>query len=70
VYAGSSLRACLLEVLAAFRRDARLAVELDAIIEDDEDALLHPRRHQGRSRGNGFTLALRPQPSWSAPTVP
>lgn len=42
VYAGSSLRACLLEVLAAFRRDARLAAELDEIVEDDEDGVLHP----------------------------
>ncbi len=27
VYAGSSLQACLLEVLVGFRRDARLAVK-------------------------------------------
>lgn len=38
VYAGSSL----LEVLAGFRRDARLAAELDEIVEDDEDRILHP----------------------------
>lgn len=42
VYAGSTLKACLLEVLAGFRRDARLATELDEIIEDDEDTVLHP----------------------------
>ncbi|GAB3567199.1 hypothetical protein GCM10027405_27220 [Arthrobacter alkaliphilus] len=42
VYAGSSLKACLLEVLAAFRRDARLAAELNEIVEDDEDQVLHP----------------------------
>ncbi|MET3812154.1 hypothetical protein ABIB14_003284 [Arthrobacter sp. UYEF3] len=42
MYAGSSLRACLLEVLAGFRRDARLAMELDEIVEDNEDAVLHP----------------------------
>ncbi|MFB8369757.1 RES domain-containing protein [Pseudarthrobacter sp. NPDC055928] len=42
VYAGSSLKACLLEVLAGFRRDARLAAELDEIVEDDEDQALHP----------------------------
>src|SRR5688572_13817491 len=42
VYAGSSLEACLLEVLAGFRRDARLAAELGEIVEDDEDAVLHP----------------------------
>jgi hypothetical protein len=47
VYAGSSLRACLLEVLAAFRRDARLATELDEIVEDDEDAVLHPTLRSG-----------------------
>ena len=42
LYAGSSLLACLLEVLAHFRKDARLSVELDEIIEDDEDKVLHP----------------------------
>lgn len=42
VYAGSSLGACLLEVLAGFRRDPRLAAELDEIVEDDEDAVPHP----------------------------
>jgi hypothetical protein len=38
IYAGSSL----LEVLAHFRKDARLSVELDEIAEDDEDKVLHP----------------------------
>jgi hypothetical protein len=42
IYAGSSLLACLLEVLAHFRKDARLSVELDEIVEDDEDGVLHP----------------------------
>jgi hypothetical protein len=42
VYAGSSLKACLLEVLAGFRRDTRFAAEPDEIIEDDEDQVLHP----------------------------
>lgn len=42
IYAGSSLLACLLEVLAHFRKDARLSVELDEIVEDDEDTVLHP----------------------------
>lgn len=42
IYAGSSLLACLLEVLAHFRKDARLSLELDEIVEDDEDAVLHP----------------------------
>ena len=42
VYAGSSLHACLLEVLAGFRHDPRLVAELDEIVEDDEDAVWHP----------------------------
>ena len=42
VYAGSSLLACLLELLAGFRRDPRLAVELNDIAEDVEDSVLHP----------------------------
>ncbi|MGO4192725.1 RES domain-containing protein [Arthrobacter sp. YAF17] len=42
IYAGSSLLACLLEVLAHFRKDARLSMELDEIVEDDEDKVLHP----------------------------
>jgi hypothetical protein len=48
VYAGSSLRACLLEVLAGFRRDARLAAELDEIVEDNEDEVLHPTLASGQ----------------------
>jgi hypothetical protein len=36
IYAGSSLLACLPEVPAGFRKDARLSVELDEIVEDDE----------------------------------
>jgi len=42
VYAGSSLLACLLEVLAHFRKDSRLPLELDNITEDEEDAVLYP----------------------------
>lgn len=42
VYAGSSLKACLLELLASFRTDARLAAELDDIVEDGEDGVLYP----------------------------
>jgi len=42
IYAGSSLLACLLEVLAHFRKDARLSMELDEIVEDDEGKVLHP----------------------------
>ncbi|MDF9277424.1 RES domain-containing protein [Arthrobacter sp. EH-1B-1] len=48
IYAGSSLQACLLEVLAGFRLDARLAAELDEIVEDDEDAVLHPTVAPGK----------------------
>ena len=47
VYAGSSLKACLLEVLAGFRADARLTAELDEIDEDDEDNILHPSVRPG-----------------------
>lgn len=42
------MRACLLEVLAGFRRDARLAAELDEIVEDNEDAVLHPTLASGQ----------------------
>jgi hypothetical protein len=42
VYAGSSLLGCLLEVLAGFRKDTRLGLELADIDEDDEDKVLHP----------------------------
>lgn len=42
VYAGSSLLACLLEVLAGFRKDARLAVDLESIVEDQIDRQSHP----------------------------
>ena len=41
IYAGSSLLACLLEVLAHSRKDARLSLELNEIVEDDEDKVLH-----------------------------
>ena len=48
IYAGSSLLACLLEVLAHFRKDARLSMELDEITEDDEDKVLHPTIARGQ----------------------
>ncbi|VXC13197.1 hypothetical protein ARTHRO9AX_220051 [Arthrobacter sp. 9AX] len=35
-------------MLAGFRRDARLAAELDEIAEDDEDAVLHPTLVSGQ----------------------
>lgn len=42
VYAGSTLLACIFEVLASFRKDARLAAEMDEIEEDPADHVLHP----------------------------
>jgi hypothetical protein len=48
VYAGSTLLACLVEVLAGFRRDPTLAVELDEIVEDGEDATMHPTAPAGQ----------------------
>jgi hypothetical protein len=48
IYAGSSLLSCLLEVLAHFRKDARLSLELDEIVEDDEDKVLHPTTAPGQ----------------------
>jgi|TARA_Y100000815_G_scaffold266845_2_gene285546 hypothetical protein len=47
IYAGSTLLACLLEVLAGFRPDPTLALELDDIEEDDEDAAMHPTGRAG-----------------------
>jgi hypothetical protein len=47
VYAGSSLLACLLEVLAGFRPDAALVLALEGIVEDEEDATLHPTTTAG-----------------------
>jgi hypothetical protein len=48
IYAGSSLLACLLEVLTHFRKDARLSLELNEIVEDDEDKVLHPTIAPGK----------------------
>lgn len=47
VYAGSTLKACLYEVLAGFRPDPRIAAELDEIVEDDEGHVLHPTLRSG-----------------------
>jgi len=47
VYAGSTLLARLLEVLAGFRADLTLAHELDEIEEDGEDATLFPTGRAG-----------------------
>jgi hypothetical protein len=59
IYAGSSLLACLLEVLAHFRKDARLSIELDEIVEDDEDGACIPPSPRGRSPGNGWKCGLQ-----------
>jgi hypothetical protein len=58
---GSSLQACLLEVLAGFRHDSRLAVELDDIVVDDEDAVLHPTLAQGKCPADASMPAQRPR---------
>src|SRR5690606_38213958 len=42
VYAGSTLLACLLEVLAGFRPDATLQLDLADVVEDEEDATRFP----------------------------
>ena len=47
LYVGSSLLACLLEVLAEFRVDQYLQAELSAIIEDDHDAQTYPTAAAG-----------------------
>jgi hypothetical protein len=47
VYAGSTLQACLLEVLACFRPDGTMLQALDDIAEDEEDAALHPTATAG-----------------------
>lgn len=47
VYAGMSPLACLLEVLADFRPDQTLVLELDTIVEDDHDGTLYPTIRPG-----------------------
>lgn len=42
VYAGSTLLACLLELLADFRPDPQVAHALDDIVEEPDDAAMHP----------------------------
>ena len=44
VYAGQSLFACLIEVLAKYRRDTHLADTLKDIVEDPADAIEFPAR--------------------------
>jgi RES domain-containing protein len=48
VYAGQSLLACLLEVLAGFRPDLVLQQALDGVDEDPVDAVAHPTVPAGR----------------------
>lgn len=48
VYAGESLLACLFEVLAGFRPDPTLSLQLDDIVEDDDDATVYPSAAPGR----------------------
>lgn len=48
VYAGSTLLACLLEVLAGLRADPVLVDELAEIHEDGNDAVLHPTAPAGQ----------------------
>lgn len=42
IYAASTMLGCLLEVLAPLRPDPALALELDAIVEDEQDAADFP----------------------------
>ena len=56
IYAASTMLGCLLEVLAPLRPDPALAVELDAIVEDEQDADDFPTAAAGVPAG---TSALR-----------
>ncbi|GAA4428195.1 hypothetical protein GCM10023169_29070 [Georgenia halophila] len=47
VYAGSTLLACLLEVLAGFRPDAAVSEDVAQIVESDDDAELFPTARAG-----------------------
>ncbi len=58
VYAGSSLLGCLLELLADFRADPLLDVDLGQVVEDPEDAAAFPTVSAGVV-----------DPSWLAPRV-
>lgn len=48
VYAGSTLLACLLEVLAGFRPDPTLQLDLADVVEDEEDATRFPTLAPGQ----------------------
>jgi len=47
IYAGSTLLACLLELLADFRPDPLVVDDLAAVVEDDEDAAMYPTTKAG-----------------------
>jgi hypothetical protein len=47
LYCGSSLRACLFEVLACFRSDTYLVEQLEEIVVDDQDEILYPTLNPG-----------------------
>lgn len=47
IYAGSTLLACLLELLADFRPDPLIASDLDDVREDDEDDAMYPTSKAG-----------------------
>ena len=47
LYIGTTIVGCLLEVLACFRPDPTLIDELDGIIEDPDDRLVHPSSAPG-----------------------
>lgn len=48
VYAGSTLKACLMEVLARFRPDPVVSADLNDIDVASEDAILYPSAQPGR----------------------
>ena len=51
IYAGATLLACLLEVLAVFRADPHLGEDLDGIVEDPDDAERYPSLAPGTVPG-------------------
>jgi hypothetical protein len=58
VYAGSTLLACLLEVLAGFRPEPTLVLDLDGIEEDEEDAEHYPTSRPGELPYSGLEPRL------------
>lgn len=70
VYAGSSLKACLLEVLTGFRRDARLAAELEKSSKSMKTKCCTRPSRQEKFRVNGWSHAPRPAPNSPGTTAP